>query len=449
MSADAIARYHDLLASGTLADDSHSELSRLLKHRGLFFGQRPVCSVLRPRFLPSEQYRELRSEAAVLSHAFRMAHDRALHDPAVLEQFQLRDWEADLIRTRSGYECPTPIARFDGFFTPSGHLRFVEINTQSPAGAGYVDTLADVFSTLPVMHEFTKRYHLTPLPSTPGIVRALLSCYKQWNRTTDPPRIAIVDWCDEPTYGEFMLFAERFRSLGFETRIIDPRDLEYDGTNLCGGDFRINLVYKRVLLHQLVERCGLNHPLIRAAADGAVCMVNPFACRLLGKKTCFAILSDERNRHLFSAEQLQAIADHIPWTRTVEDRKTTYGHEPIDLIPFIMANRERLVLKPIEAHGGKNVVLGWTVGSGEWNTAVERAIGNRYVVQAQIDLPVEAYPSYESGTLEIVNRWIDTAPFVGPDHVVHGCLTRLSRETIVNVSAGGGATVPTFLIEDR
>ena len=32
---------------------------------------------------------------------------------------------------------------------------------------------------------------------------------------------------------------------------------------------------------------------------------------------------------------------------------------------------------------------------------------------------------------------------------VNGCLTRLSTEALVNVTAGGGSTVPSFIVSDR
>jgi hypothetical protein len=43
---------------------------------------------------------------------------------------------------------------------------------------------------------------------------------------------------------------------------------------------------------------------------------------------------------------------------------------------------------------------------------------------------------------------VDTDPYLF-DTDVQGCLTRLSTVTLLNVTAGGGSTVPTFLIDQR
>src|SRR5438067_9701382 len=123
MLADAIAAYHDLLASGgTLAADSQAFLDRGQEVRGLAFGTRPVCTVLRPRFLTPAQYRFLHDRVKVLLPAFQAAYDRALADPEFRLQFHLRDWEDELLAIDPGFRDPSPTSRFDSFFDPDGRL---------------------------------------------------------------------------------------------------------------------------------------------------------------------------------------------------------------------------------------------------------------------------------------------------------------------------------------
>ncbi|MEZ0333991.1 MAG: hypothetical protein ACAI18_08285, partial [Gemmatimonadales bacterium] len=60
---DAIAAYHDLLTDGVAAD-SQGQLDTQLRSRGLFFGDRPLCTVLRPRFMSPAQHRALQAGVA-------------------------------------------------------------------------------------------------------------------------------------------------------------------------------------------------------------------------------------------------------------------------------------------------------------------------------------------------------------------------------------------------
>jgi hypothetical protein len=234
-----------------------------------------------------------------------------------------------------------------------------------------------------------------------------------------------------------------------ECHIIDPREVEYHDGKLCHGDYHITLIYKRVLINELLERGGMDHPVVRAVRDGAVCMVNPFRCKPLYKKASLAVLSDERNRRLFSPEETQAIDAHIPWTRVVEERHAECNGRRVELIPFVLANRERFVLKPNDDYGGKGIVLGWTVDASAWEQAVRHALAMPYVVQERVRLPHEPYPSMVEGKLQITDRMLDTAPFVFHGEYMEGCLTRIGTDPLLNVTAGGGSTVATFVIEPR
>jgi uncharacterized circularly permuted ATP-grasp superfamily protein len=182
---------------------------------------------------------------------------------------------------------------------------------------------------------------------------------------------------------------------------------------------------------------------------GAACMVNPFRCKLLHKKASLAVLSDERNRDLFSADQRAAIAAHVPWTRVLEDRATTHAGSPVDLLSWTAANRERLVLKPNDEYGGTGIVLGWEVDSAGWERAMQTALAAPHIVQERVSIPSEAYPSFADGALHVADRMVDTAPFICNGRYAEGVLARLSTAALLNVTAGGGSTVPTFVIEPR
>jgi hypothetical protein len=66
-----------------------------------------------------------------------------------------------------------------------------------------------------------------------------------------------------------------------------------------------------------------------------------------------------------------------------------------------------------------------------------------------VSLPSEPFPSFENGQLHVLDRLLDTDPYVAFGSYMHGCLTRISTDPLVNVTAGGGSTVPTFVVEPR
>jgi len=450
MLTEAIDRYHEILERGHCAADSQSQLDSLQSLRGLAFGTRPLCTVLRPRFLTPGQYRFLQDRVKVLLPALKTVYDRALADSAFRQQLGLREWEDELLAIDPGFEYPSPAARFDSFFVTERELKFTEFNAESTAGAGYTDALADVFQGMPVFQEFQREYTALAVPCMQGVAHTLLDAFRQWRGTNnEAPRIAILDWREVPTFSEFVLFRDYFQSMGLEVRIVDPREVEYTDGKLLAGNYHITLVYKRVLTGELIKRGSLDHPLVRAVRDGAVCMASSFRGKILCKKACFALLSDDANAQMFTTEQRTAIADHIPWTRVVKECKTTIDGKPIELIPFVLDNKDRLVLKPNDDYGGKGITLGWTADDSTWEQAVRGALAEPYIVQQKVSLPYELFPSIENGKLELIPRMLDTNPFVAYGTEMYGCLTRISTEALLNVTAGGGSTVPTFLLEKR
>jgi hypothetical protein len=446
----AISHYHDLLSDPELAQASHAMLEDQLRRHNLVFGDRALCTVLRPRFLTGAQLRTLETRVRRMLGAFRKAHEAALADPGVRAQFRLADWEEALVLADPGYRSPSPHGRLDCFqVDATDTLALTEYNAETPAGAGYNDALAEAFAVIPVMRAFGRRFSARPLQARTGVATVVLDAWREFSGGWQGPRIAIADWDDVPTRAEFELFRVYFGSLGLEAVIVDPRAMEYRGGRLYAAGGPVDLIYKRVLINELIEREGLDHPMVRAVRDRAVCMVNPFRCKLLHKKASLAVLSDERNSALFTAQERAAIEALIPWTRVVEERQTEVDGRRVDLVPFIAEHRERMVLKPNDDYGGAGVVLGWTVDDAGWRAALVRALSEPYIVQQRVTIPAEPYPSLVDGRLVLLDRMLDTAPFVLNGDALEGCLTRLSTAALLNVTAGGGSTVPCFVVEER
>src|SRR6185503_20542783 len=149
-----------------------------------------------------------------------------------------------------------------------------------------------------------------------------------------------------PTQREFELFKEFFEAQGYSTTIADPRDVEMRDGKLHHGDFRIDLVYRRVLTTELLEKVDECRALVDAYKTGAAVFVNSFRTTYVHKKMLFGVLTDERHQHYFSEAEQQAIRASVPWTRRIEDTRTTYAGEEIELLKFVRAKRSMLVLKP-------------------------------------------------------------------------------------------------------
>jgi hypothetical protein len=450
LSNDPVAHWHDLL-SDEIAQESAAWLDERQKARGVAFGDRALCTVIRPRFLSPAEWNGLRAAGDTLLGALRTAGEAALADREFRAAFRLAEWEETLISRTPRHTAVTPLARIDAFIDPEGGVpRLTEFNGETPAGTGYCDFLADLFLALPAMRRFSAHWVVRPLPGLPHLIGTLLDTWQVASNSRRVPSIAIVDWDDVPTMSEFRLVEHYAHRMGIPFRITTPAALTFTGGTLRDADGTvIDLVYKRVLLHELVAEHGVDHPLLLAVAAGGVVMVNGVHGKPLHKKASLAVLTDERHADRFSASERAAIQRHVPWTRVVEERHTIQDGARIDLLPWMADHQDQLVLKPNDDYGGAGIVLGWEVDSSAWEHAVARALDEPYVVQRRIALPRELFAAVEAGKLVIDDRIVDTAPFCWQGERVDGTLTRISTSTLVNVTAGGGSTVPTFVVEPR
>src|SRR3982751_549178 len=335
-----------------------------MRERRLTFGGRLLCPFLRPFFLSSADDARVKAAAEMLWHLGERVAAQAAGDPRMLEYLGLSADEIRLAEIDPGYQVASTAARADAFLLP-GSLQFAEYNAESPAGPGYSQRLAELFDEQPLMSRFKEQFDVRFYTPITQLLGALLESYRDWGGLERAPRIAIVDWREVPTWSEFELLRDAFTSVGIPTVVSDPRDLEFDRSRglLADGE-RVDLVYRRVLINDIVARPEECRALIDAYAARAVCVANTLRCKIAHKKAFFAILSDERHTGMFSDDERTMIARHIPWTRVVRD----------DLAGDIRRRRETLVLKPNDEYGGTGVTLGWETSEGAWDDAIATAL---------------------------------------------------------------------------
>ena len=426
-----------------------------LRAKKLTFGKRVHCPFLRPFFLsPEDEARVRRVSEAIAAVAERVT-TAALQDDSLFRQFHLQPEEERLARMTTGFGPASTASRLDAFLLPDS-LKFTEYNGESPAGAGYSESLSEIFQATPMMKQFAKRWEIHSYPLSAKLLDALVRTYLDWGGTSHRPQMAIVDWNEVPTWSEFEILKQRFEKMRVPVVLADPRELDFDGKRLSAKGKKIDLVYRRVLINDIVARSKECEALVKAYEAGNTCVANNFRCKIPHVKAFFAVLTDEKNAGLFSAEEREIIRWHVPWTRVVEDVRSDYNGEPIELLAHIRKHQENLVLKPSDEYGGTGVTLGWKVDAKEWEKALQEAWpgGEKskahgcWIVQEKIPLRREPFPTIVNGEkVEMRDMLVDFAPYLFRGKLA-GFLTRLSTSDLANVTSGGGQ-IPSFRVEPK
>jgi hypothetical protein len=319
-----------------------------MRERRLRFGDRVICPFLRPFFLDSADEARVRGVAEMLWRLGERVAAEAIGTPQMLTDLALSDGEIRLAQIDPGYAMTSTAARADAFILPDS-LQFAEYNAESPAGPGYSQLLAELFDAEPVMAGVRERFEVRFARPVEALLEALLVTYRDWGGTASPPRIAIVDWREVPTFSEFEILRDAFIALGVPTVICDPRDLEFAaGTarGLYADGERIDLVYRRVLINDILARETECRALLDGYRSRTVCVANSLRCKIPHKKAFFAVLTGERHAGLFSPEEREMIRQHVPWTTMVEERRVSVNGQSVDLPAHLRANRDRFARSP-------------------------------------------------------------------------------------------------------
>jgi hypothetical protein len=451
VSSPAAELWHKLLKQELAQSPKFTEaFYDQLRAAKLTFGNRVHCPFLRPFFLSPEDEQRVRVVAEQMAEFGERVANAALADAALLGQLHLREAELRLIRLGKPHGFASTASRLDSFLLPET-LKFAEYNGESPAGSGYTETLTEVFRKLPVMAEFATGYEVHSYPLSAKLLDALVLAYLDWGGSSKKPQMLITDWREVPTWSEFEILQSRFEKMGVPVELADPRDLHFDGKTLIANGKKIDLLYRRVLINDIVARPTECKALVDAVAANALCMANHFRCKIPHVKAFFAVLTDERNDALFSFGERELIRRHVPWTRVVADVRTSHYGTAIELLDFARRHRQNLVLKPSDEYGGSGVTLGWETSEAEWDTVIERAVApveGCWIVQERIPIRREVFPWVQAdGNVDYRDMLVDFAPYLFRGKVC-GFLTRLSATGLANVTSGGGQ-IPAFRVHAR
>jgi uncharacterized circularly permuted ATP-grasp superfamily protein len=245
------------------------------------------------------------------------------------------------------------------------------------------------------------------------------------------------------TWPEFELAKAWFEANGLPTVLADPRELEVRNGALWAGDTRVNLVYRRVIWRELLNRKDECQAIFDAFDQGLACVANPFRAKVAGNKAIMCFLRDPDHRHVFDAEELEVIAKHVPFTAVLRHRRVEFEGHHGDPFELAAAEKDLFVIKPLNAYGGRGVIMGDEATQSEWEEALAIAENGGWCIQRRVTIPESDFPVLNGG-LQFEPRKINLNPFsIGGKY--GGCLTRVSKSSIINVTAGGGM-IPTYAV---
>lgn len=420
---------------------------------GLEVKGRPVLNVAEPNFLTDTQLEADQAVATAILDALVAAGDAVTADASLRARYLGRWLEdqpgADLFDLPTGYQDPIVFGRLDGVRSADG-LQVIEFNGGLPGGLGVGDLTPQVMADWPVYHSVQRSHPFRPLRPGPATIATLRAVWRDFGGTGDP--FIVVALPEEltavagPTLAHL---ADLAAAADLELNIVDPGALHHHDGRLRLDGRPVDVLLRAFFTTMLTYLGPRLDGILAALRAGDVCMVTALRAGLYGHKGLFAAVTDPAVELDLDPAKLSLARGHLPWTRIVGTGASTGPDgERIDLPDYLAADRDRLVVKPVDGTQGVGVELGWTHDSDSWRAVIDKALSGGHIAQRRIPIPQEHYATLAAG-FPVAEFTADHNPLLIGGRVA-GYMVRMAPHGsgITNLSTGGSAA-PTFLLEAR
>jgi hypothetical protein len=380
------------------------------KSRGFqaFYGGRYLS---RPLFLGHDECSQLYHDVDTMRSALVSLPDRLYGGDlaAFARAVGMAEVQVSAILRSRGAQV-TSQSRADMYSDESG-FKVLEFNMGSALGGIDQSDMARAMLAHPVLAEFAETHRL-------GFVDMMAEqVYNMFVESGFEPgsdkTLVTTDWPTSfKTLEPYMHhFRSRLIEMGVDAHVCHIGQLEVRDGGVWLGDRRIDIIQRLFMIEDLLEypdAPALMDPILDAAARGEVKIFTPMDAEMFASKGALAMLSDEANRSLFTADELASLDRILPWTRMVRPGPVTLEDgSRVDLLDYALSHRDDLALKPTSLHGGQGVLLGWRpdTTAEAWEEQVRAALDGPYVIQRRIRPVPELFPTDEGDPEPWIITW--------------------------------------------
>lgn len=419
---------------------------------GILYNDKPLPTLLEPGFISVEEVKKIndlvfvieKGIESIISVVLDKEDDKSPQKDFLRDEVKrimaLSDLEREIMSIRCGINKSLFIHRLDLYYDEEKGFQILEFNTDSPGGYVDADTQCKIFLEVPHMKRLDTQFNLHGSNITRDfftIIRNIHNHHSMDHRA----HVCIAGLREDTSRTEHAAIAKFFNDWGLPALLADPREIRYLNGSLYVKNDRIDFVYRRLILFELIEKRNEVKDFILGIRDSDIPVLNPFRSAIGSNKSILAILSDEHYHSLFDEEVVSVIDKYLPWTRPFDPNTDN------TVIEMALEERERFVLKKSVSYGGAHVVVGKAVSDDHWKNAIEQILSQKekWIIQEYIDKTVKRYPYVSDKGLGFRDMVLNLNPFI-VDGRYAGGMIRVSPadEYVINVGKGG-AQIPMFV----
>ena len=402
-----------------------------------------------PRIIPAKEWQKVSHGLAQRSRALNCFIDDIYNRQRILADGLL---PADIVLDSGNYkpQCAGVSPRFgtwahicgtDLVRDRDGKFYVLEDNLRVPSGVSYMLENREI--TKRVLPELFENYSILPVDDYPSQLYSTLASLSP--RALRRPCIAVLT----PGIFNSAYFEHAYLAQGMGAELVEGSDLFVDSDDCVymstvDGPARVDVIYRRIDDDFLDpdsfrEDSTLGVPgIMRAWKKGNVAIANAPGSGVADDKVVYAFVPEMIRYYLNEKPSLASVKTYLCMNQPDRD--------------YVLANLDKLVVKPANESGGYGLMVGphaTRAKRAEFARLIE-ANPRNYIAQPTLSLSTA--PTYIDDTVE--PRHLDLRPFIlqGRDTwVTPGGLTRVALvkgSLVVNSSQGGGSK-DTWIVEDN
>lgn len=437
MLAEINEKYLKLVLNGDYLNDYQQTLENVKNSSAIYKGK-PVPFLYHPMFFTEKDIFLFQEISQKIMSIGNKVINEYLHNETYRKKFGFSPSLEELILIDHGYEINVPIGRFDIFYH-EGNFTFCELNTDGSSAMNEDNTIARILLQSQALIDFQKDFELSYFECIEKWVDECMKIYHEYDSNNENPTVAIVDFMESATHYEFQEFKKAFEKKGYQALICDITKLKYIDNRLYYEDKVIDLVYRRAVTKEIIDRIEEVVDFINAYKNNHVCVIGPFKSQILHNKIIFKILHDDDTLSILTDEEREFVSKHIPYTGLFSFDENVYNE--------VLENKDKYILKPLDLYGSRGVYAGIDYDNNEWKEILVKCFNNDYIYQEYV-IP------YERNLLEFENNRFNVKPFktlIGLfiyNEKFAGLYTRVGKNAIIS-GLHGYYTVPNILVKKR
>ncbi len=365
--------YEDIVKS--FPEQCHQDylnIKGIMDNSTVKYNGEPIPFLYQPMFFTPEDIRAFKDLTNTVMSILNKVIKQYLVSTEFRKKFGFSKLLEELILVDPGYQIAVPMARLDLFYYEPRVFKFCEINADGSSGMNKSNVLERLFLHALPVSQMKLKYDIQYFELVETWTDESLQLFHQFNPDIKNPNVAIVDWQGAGNLKEFEVFQAAYVKKGCKTQIVDPRQLKYDGKALYFQDMKVDLIYRRLVTSELIDRHSEMMDLILAYQNRAVCMVGPIRSEISHNKIIFKVLHQDTTNILSEAER-EFIKRHIPYTAEFKGNQNIFS--------LVLKNKDQYVLKPTNMYAAAGVYLGRDFTESQWQQKVKQCWENNYLYQ--------------------------------------------------------------------